>query len=129
MPDLDLQPHEYRRKGDWIVRHLNVDTFKWWVTVAGIAAASVIVAFGYLLPTAPWWLAWGVALAPGLTIIVAYELLEGTHIKREAGTKDRAPAGTRSLRGLDRASRTVGRAADASHARLPKARSDRSSYR
>lgn len=127
MPDLDLEPHEYRRKGDWIVRHLNVDTFKWWATFAGIGCVVILCLIGALFPSTPWWLAWGIGLAPGVVIIVAYEMLEGTRVTLSTGTKSPVPAPTQRPPLSDRASPRGGTAAGSSRAPLPKARPGRPS--
>jgi len=131
MPDLDLEPHEYRRKGDWIVRHLNAETFKWWVTAAGIGCVAFIWAVGTLFPSVPWWLAWGIGLAPGIAIILAYEFLQGTRVKLSTAAESQAAAlaEPRSLRGSYREVPKARTAGATSRAELPKAPQDRSSSR
>lgn len=118
MPDLDLEPHEFRRKGDWIVRHFNVDALKWWATIAGIGGGVIIWVFVIWLPLSPAWLPYALGLAPGAAIIVMYASLEGTRRRLVDPPPSRSSVSPEIEQG--RASPQAGRVAAASRAALPK---------
>ncbi len=127
MPDLDLQPHEFRRKGGWIVRHFNVDTLKWWVTVAGVAGTLAAIALMTISPSFGW-VALAVMLGPGLGIILTYVALEGTR-KRLADPPQSRSADLQPRPGSDHASQQAGTAAVASRAALLKSGKGPTNYR
>ncbi|WP_141728199.1 hypothetical protein [Devosia insulae] len=110
MPDLDLEPHQYRRNGTYSLRDMG-----WLATLAvppGILAPFLAAGVLSFFPPVPQWVAWGLVLAPGIALIVLHEALDGTRIKRATEAKDRGPAKI----GRSKAGTTE----DVPHARLPK---------
>lgn len=83
MPKLDLQPHEYRRRRVFLLRDMS--GLVKLATPLGILTALVVAILFLAFPLMPWWIVWGVALAPGLVLIIVHEALDGTRIKRAAG--------------------------------------------
>lgn len=90
MPELDLEPHQYRRKATYRLRDMG-----WLVKLAvplGILAPFLAAGVLSFFPPVPQWIAWGVVLAPGIVLIVLHEALDGTRIKHATETKDQVPA-------------------------------------
>jgi hypothetical protein len=122
MAVVDLQQHEYRRKGAWIIRHFNVDALKWWVTVAGVGGTVAAIVLMTISP-AFGWLALAVMFGPGVTIIVMYAALEGTR-KQLADLQRSRSADLEPRPESGHAFPREGTVAVASRAALPKSGSD-----
>ena len=86
MPDLDLEPHQYRRKATYRLRDMS-----WLVKLAvplGILAPFLAAGVLSFFPPVPQWVAWGVVLAPCIVLVVLHEALDETRVKPAAETKD-----------------------------------------
>ena len=86
MPELDLEPHQYRRKATYRLRDMG-----WLVKLAvplGILAPFLAAGVLSFFPPVPQWVFWGLVLAPCIALIVLHEALDGTRVKPAAETKD-----------------------------------------
>lgn len=117
MPQIDLDPYEYRKKGAFRIRHFDVDRLKRWVTILGVAGAGVIWV-GVLYEWQPGWLPYALGLAPGIAVIVMYAALEGGR-QRIADPPPSQPSESR-LPEAGRARLSEGKAGVSSRGRLPK---------
>jgi hypothetical protein len=69
MPDIDLEPHEYRRRGVKPFRRALSDRFlKNAMLACGIWAATAIYFYREFFPVEPGWWAWAIGGAPGLVL-------------------------------------------------------------
>lgn len=129
MPDLDLEPHEFRRKGGWIVRHFNVDKLLFWAPVLGVLGPCTAGLIYWVFPSAPVWLLTLIMLGPGVGMILMYVALEGTRKRLADPRSSPQSAGERLPPELGRASPRARKVVAASRAALPKSGSDPTNFR
>ncbi len=69
MPQIDLEPTEYRTRG-WKKprRHVSDRSLKWMMTACGVWAAAAIYFYRVPFPTQPGWWGYAAGLAPGLLL-------------------------------------------------------------
>jgi hypothetical protein len=117
MPDLDLEPNEYRRKGSFLLRDMS--GLVKLATPLGILTALVVAILFLAFPWMPWWMVWGIAFVPGLVLVIVHEAWDGTRIKRATET-GAVPIVLPVPPGADCAFPKAGTAEDASQGRPPK---------